>query len=187
LTLWESVRVAFTDSMKFEVWFTIEATDEAARMSRGWTYWPAFVFKNLYGIGLMALLLVGGCWGLVKSLFAPTPDLPHAAGGLLLMVIPIGVFWWSRSRDIRTATEMLARINPLILTFDANGLHTLEKSGAHNFIPWPGYDGFREGKKVMLLRETETQQYRVVGKETVPAEAVEQLRSAIRSRLPEIQ
>jgi hypothetical protein len=54
-------------------------------------------------------------------------------------------------------------------------------------MPWRGYDGFREGKKVILLRETETQQYRVVGKQTVPAEAVEQLRSAIRSRLPEIQ
>ena len=183
----ENVRIAFSDSMKFEVWFTIEATDEAARMVRGWTYWPAFVFKNLYGIGLIALLLVGGCWTLVKSLFAPAPDLPHAAVGLLLMVIPIGGFLWFRSRDIHTATEMLAKINPLILTFDANGLHTLEKSGAHNFMPWSGYDGFREGKRVVLLRETETQQYRVVGKKTVPAEAVEQLRSAIRSRLPEIR
>lgn len=173
--------------MKFEVWFTIEASDEAARMSQGWKYWPGFVFKNLYGIGLMALLLVGGCWRLVKSLFAPTLDLPHADVGVLLMVIPIGVFWWLRSRDIRTATEMLAKINPLILTFDSNGLRTSEKSGAQNFMPWPAYDGFREGKKVILLRETETQQYRVVGKQTVPAEPVEQLRSAIRSRLPEIQ
>jgi hypothetical protein len=123
----------------------------------------------------------------VKSLFAPTLDLPHAAVGVLLMVIPIGVFWWLRSRDIRTATEMLAKINPLILTFDSNGLRTSEKSGAQNFMPSPAYDGFREGKKVILLRETETQQYGVVGKQTLPAEAVEQLRSAIRSRLPEIQ
>ena len=177
----------FTDSMKFEVWFTIEATDEAARMSRGWTYWPTFVFKNLYGLVLVAVMLVGGCWRLVKSLFAPTPDLPHAAVGLLLMVIPVGVFWWFRSRHIRTATEMLAKINPLILTFDANGLHTLETSGAHNFMPWTGYDGFREGKRVILLRETKTQQYRVVTKQTVPVETVEQLRSAIRSCLPEVQ
>jgi hypothetical protein len=173
--------------MKFEVWFTIEATDEAARMSRRWTYWPVFVVKNFYGIVLIALLLVGGGYRLVTSLFAPTPDLPHAAVGLLLTAIPIALFWWMRSRDIRTATEMLARINPLILTFDADGLHTLEKSGAQNFMPWAGYNAFREGKKVILLRETETQQYRVVSKQTVPPEAVEQLLSEIRSRLPQIR
>jgi hypothetical protein len=124
-------------------------------MARGWTYWPGFVFKNLYGIGLIAVLLVGGCRTLVKSLFAPAPDLPHAAVGLLLMMIPIGGFLWFRSRDIRTATEMLAKINPLILTFDANGLHTLEKSGAHNFMPWSRYDGFREGGARRKLNNTE--------------------------------
>jgi hypothetical protein len=172
--------------MKFQVWFTIEASNEAARMSRGWTYWPAFVLRNLYGIGLVTVLMVGGGWTFVKSLFAPTPDLPHAAVGLLLMAVPTGGFWLFRSRDIRKATEMLAKMNPLILTFDASGLHTLEKSGATNFVPWASYDGFREGKRVMLLRERETQQYRVVAKKTVPAEAVDQLRSAIRSRLPEI-
>lgn len=174
-------------AMKFEVWFTIEATDEAARMARGWTYWPAFVFRNLYGIGLVTVLLIGGGWTFLKSLFAPAPDLPHATVGLLLMAAPIGGFLWFRSRDIRTATEMLAKMNPLILTFDADGLHTLEKSGAKNFVPWSSYDGFREGKGVILLRETGTQQYRVVAKKTVPAECVEQLRSAIRSSLPEIQ
>jgi hypothetical protein len=173
--------------MKFEVWFTIEATDEAAQMTRGWTYWPAFVFRNLYGIALVCLFIAGGCLALVRSLFAPVRDILRAAGGLLLILIPIGVFAWLRSRDIRTAAEMLARINPLILTFEPNGLHTLEKSGASNFMPWSGYDGFREGNRVILLRETETQQFRVVAKQTVPAEAVEHLRSAIRSRLPEIQ
>jgi hypothetical protein len=176
-----------TDSMRFEVWFTIEAPDEAARMSRGWTYWPAFFFRNLNGIVLVAALLIAGFWTFVKSLLPPQPDLRHAAVGLLLMLIPVGGFWWFRSRDIRTATEVLAKMNPLILTFDASGLHTLEKSRARNFVPWASYDGFREGKRVFPLRETETQQYRVVAKKTVPSEAVEQLRSAARSRLPETQ
>jgi hypothetical protein len=81
---------------------------------------------------------------------------------------------------------MLAKMNPLILTFDADGVQTLEKSGAHNFVPWSSYDGLREGKKVILLREIDTKHVRVVAK-TVPAEAVEQLRSFIRSRLPEIR
>ena len=173
--------------MKFEVWFSIEATDEAARMVRGWTYWPIFVFKNFYGLGLIALLLVGGLWTMAKSLSASTPDFPHAGVGLLLIAIPVGVLWWLRFLDIRTATEMLAKINPLFLTFEANGLHTLERSGAQNFSPWISYDGFREGDRVILMRETEGKQYRVIAKHTVPCEAVEQLRSAIRSRLPEIK
>lgn len=129
--------------MRFEVWFTIEATDEAARMSRGWTYWPVFVFQDLYGV--------------------------------------------MRHRDIRTATRVLAAINPLILTFDGDGLHTLEKSGARNFVLWAGYDGFREGSRVILLRETGTREFSVIPKNTEPHGDVEQLRSAVRSRLPEIR
>lgn len=173
--------------MDVEVWFTIQATNEAARMSRRWYYWPAFLFKNLYGLALMAAILFGGCSLLIKSLFASRPDLPRAALGLLLVAAPVMVFWWYRRRDLRTAGEMLAAINPLKLTFDAEGLHTCEKNGARNFVPWSSYDGFREGRYVILLRENQTKQYRVVPKNTVPECDAEQVRSAIRSRLPEIQ
>ena len=48
--------------------------------------------------------------------------------------------------------EMLATINPLKLTFDADGLLTHEKNGAHNFVPWSTFAGYREGRTVFLLR-----------------------------------
>ncbi len=81
---------------------------------------------------------------------------------------------------------MLAAINPLKLTFDANGLNTCEKNGAHSFVPWSSFDGFREGNTVILLRDAGSRQYRVIPKETVPPSDGEQIRSTIRARLPEI-
>lgn len=173
--------------MEFEVWFTIEATDEAAQMSHGWSYWPLFLFKNLQGVLIITALLIGGCLLLARSIFTPKPDLPQSAIGLLMIAIPIAGFWWFRRRDIRKATQVLANINPLKLKFDSNGLHTSEKNGASNFVPWSAYDGFREGKRVILLRESGTRQYRVIPKNTAPDSDIERIRSAVRSRLPEVQ
>jgi hypothetical protein len=172
--------------MDFEVLFTIDATNEAAQMSRSWTYWPRFVFQNLQGIVVVVALLIGGCVLLAENFFTRKPDLPKSGIGLLLVAAPIVVFWWLRRRDIRKATQMLAEINPLKLNFDSDGLHTFEKNGASNFVPWSSYDGFREGKRVILLRESGTRQYRVIPKNTVPESDVERIRSAVRSRLPEI-
>jgi len=59
--------------MEVEVWFTIKETDEAARMSRGWRYWPTFVLNNLQGIVLVAAMLIGGFLLLLR-----TCSLPHA-------------------------------------------------------------------------------------------------------------
>jgi YcxB-like protein len=172
--------------MQFEVRFTIEATDEAARMSRRWSYWPVFLVRNLYGLVIVAAIVFGGCSLLLKSLLSSKTDLPRAALGTALVAGPIAVFWWFRRRELRKATEMLAAINPLKLVFDAEGLHTLEKNGARNFVPWSSYDGFREGSKVILLREDKTGQYRIVPKNTVPETDSERMQSVIRSRLPEI-
>lgn len=103
-----------------------------------------------------------------------------------MMAVPMLGFYWLRRRDRRKATEMLAAINPLKLTFTADGIHTQEKSGATNFVPWSNFDGFREGQTVILLRETGKSQYRVIPKDTVSMMTVERIRSAVRSHLPEI-
>jgi hypothetical protein len=172
--------------MDFVVLFTIEATNEAAQMSRGWTYWPRFVFQNFHGIVIVVALPIAGCFVLGENLITRRPDLPKSAMGLALVAAPIMAFWWFRRRDIRTATQMLAEINPLKLSFTSDGLHTFEKNGASNFMPWSGYDGFREERQVILLREATRREYRVIPRSTVPPGDVERMTSAIRSRLPEI-
>jgi hypothetical protein len=183
----QASRSNIIQNMEFEVWFTIQATDEAARMSRRWHYWPIFFARNLYGLGIIAAVLYGGCSLLVKNLLASKPDLTRASLGLLLVVAPITAFCWFRRHEIGKATEELAAINPLRLTFDAAGIHTLEKNGARNFVPWSSYDGFREGRDVIILRADKTRQFRVIPKKTAPENDVERLRSAIHSRLPEIR
>lgn len=179
-------RYSTSSIMEFEIWFTIDATNEAAQMCRGWSYWPRFFVENLQGIVLVGAMLIGGSLLVAETLFTPTRSFQVRNWGAVgsctdcwILVAP--------PKDIQTATRMLATLNPLKLKFESNGLHTFENDGANNFVPWSNYDGFREGKLVLLLREAKTRQYRVIPKETLPDTDVEQLRSAVRSRLPEIQ
>ena len=103
-----------------------------------------------------------------------------------MLGVPVVGFLWFRHRDIRKATEMLAAVNPIRLSFDVDGIHTVEKSGASNFVPWGSFTGFREGQTVILLREAGSTQYRVIPKDTVSSIEVEQIRSAVRSHLREL-
>jgi hypothetical protein len=172
--------------MDFTVRFSIQSTTEAARMSRGWSYWPAWLFRNLYGIALTILIIAAGCKFFWKGLSTSSPDFAGAALGALLALGPFGLYWWLRRRDIRRANPLLDAINPLKLTFDMAGLNTTEKNGSRNFTPWSQFDGFREGKTVLLLRESESGKYRTIPKETDPPADADRLVSTIRSRLPEI-
>ncbi len=103
-----------------------------------------------------------------------------------MVAVPLLGFWWFYRRDMRKAKMMLAAINPLKLKFTETGLQTLEKNGASNFAPWSSFSGFREGRTVLLLREIDTSQYRVIPKDTISTTDLEWIRSAIRSHLPEL-
>jgi hypothetical protein len=113
-------------------------------------------------------------------------DFGGAALGALLALGPFGLYWWLRRRDIRRANTRLEAINPLKLTFDMTGLNTTEKNGSRNFTPWSQFDGFREGKTVLLLRESGSKKYRLIPRETDPPGDADKLVSTIRARLPEI-
>jgi len=52
------IRVLEITFMEFEVLFTMDATDAAAQMSRGSTYWPRFVIQNLHGIVVVFALFI---------------------------------------------------------------------------------------------------------------------------------
>lgn len=173
--------------MQFEVWFTLDATKEGGRMCRRWYYWPLFVVRNSYGFALIAVLLVNGVVLPRKSLLAPSLDLRGAGLASLLLALPAAGFLWYRNRDTRKANELLAGINPLSLTFQTDGLLSCEKNGSRNFAPWDSFDGYREGRAVLMLRETATREHRVIPKNTRPPADVERLCSAVRSRLPEIR
>jgi hypothetical protein len=94
--------------------------------------------------------MFAGCVVLARSLFTSTPDPLRAAIGLAMLAGPILLFWWLRHRELQRAAEGLAAINPVKLRFTAQGIETIEKSGASSFVPWSGFSGFREGRTVIL-------------------------------------
>ena len=173
--------------MQIEVWFTTQATDEAARMTARWYSWPLLLLGNIQGVALVAALLIGGCVIFVNGVFTAKPDLLRAALGIVMVVVPVAGFRWAVRSEARKAEKELAAINPQKLTFDADGLHTVEKTGATSFVPWSSYSGFREGKAVILLCDAgPAKNYWIIPKKTVPESGVEQMRSAIREHLPQI-
>jgi hypothetical protein len=155
-------------------------------MLRRWYYWPVFVLKNLYGIVLIIAVMIAGGSLVARSLFGAKIAVLRALAGGALMVGPAAYFGWTYRRELRKEHDDLADLNPLKVRFAADGLHTSEKSGARNFVPWSTFDGFLEGRTVFMLRNHESGHYRAIPKTTVPPTDLEQVRSAIRSRLPEI-
>jgi len=112
---------------EFEVSFTIQAINEAARMSRRWYFWPLYVLRNPYGFGVIALLVFGGLYMADKSLLSSAPDISRASAGLLMAAGPTLLYWWLFRRNARKAADALTAINPLKLQFNAEGLQTTEK------------------------------------------------------------
>ena len=170
--------------MQIEVWFTTQAKKEAARMTRRSYSWLWIVFDLRLAFGI-ALVLLWGCDLLLDSLF--THGLLRGALGIVTAAVLAAGSQWLLHRKARKAAEELAAINPQNLTFEADGLHTLEKTGASSFVPWSTYRGFREGESVILLFDAgSAKNCRIIPKKTVPESGVEELRSAIREHLPEI-
>lgn len=171
---------------EFEVSFTIRSANELARMSRRWYFWPLYVLRNLYSFALLALLVFGGLFIAVKSFLAPTPDPSRAAVGLVMAAGPSLFYWWVYRRNSRKATERLASINPVKLSFTPEGFHTTEKSGATSFAPWSSFKGYRDGKTIFLLLADNQRGFRAIPKEGLTAIQVEQIRSAVKSCLREL-
>jgi hypothetical protein len=170
-----------------EVRFTIAATDEAARMVRRWYFWPLFVFQNLHGLAVVIAVLAIGAGLFAKGVAGPLDELWQAAVGAIVVAFVIVGFVWLHRRGKREAEEALDAVNPVKLTFTGDGLKLTDKTGASSFTPWSGFDGFREGKSIILLREANATSWRPIPKQTVAPSDGEQIRSSIRSRLPEIR
>ena len=170
-----------------EIWFTRETLKEAERMLRRWYDWPLLVAKNLYGIALVIAITAVGWRVAVQNLFSPQLAPLMGLTGIVLGLGPAAIFVWLYRREARKQAEELAALNPLRVAFAVDGLHTSEKSGANNFVPWSTFDGFREGRSVILLHYGKSKDYRAIPKNTSPPTAAEQVRSVIRSRLPEIR
>lgn len=172
--------------MIVEVWYSIRAANEAGRMSRRWYYWPVFALQHFFGIATVGALMYFGGVGLVRQFSSPKPDFPRVGLGLLLLAGPGLAFWWLYRRDVSKANREFAAINPQRVEFTQEGLRVFEKGGGEIFAPWSNFNGFREGKHVILLRRVEGA-LQMIPKRTVPVEAVGQIQSAVRSRLPEIR
>jgi hypothetical protein len=120
----------------------------------------------------------------VKGLLSSTLNLPRAILGACMVAIPIAVFWWYYRRETRRTAESLAVINPTLLSFTADGLHTKEKSGATTFLPWSSFDGFREGRTVILLEEAPSHSRRMIPIDSLSPDEVQRIRDLVRSHLP---
>jgi hypothetical protein len=174
--------------MEIEVRFTTQASNEAERINTPWHGWPWLLFAKFQGLYLLVLVVIAGCMLLEQSLSTTRPDLSKATVGTVLVAAPLAGYRWLRHRTARRKAAMLAAFNPLKLRFDENGMHSFEKNGESNFVPWSGIAGFREGRSVIVLRRAGSpREYRAIPKNTVPPGDVERLRDAIRSRLPEIR
>ena len=177
--------MAATNPMEFEVSFTTQSLNEAARMARHWYYLPVFVVQHLQGLAIVAALVCAGIYVIVQSLVEPHSRLvthrDRSGSGRRSCIAVLGVLSSQRRQSYRTA-----RSHQSFETATADGVHTTEKSSATNFVPWSTFRGFRDGNAVILLRNSDGSGYRTIPEGGLTPNDVERMRSAVRSHLPEL-
>ena len=120
---------------------------EAARMSRGRSFWLRFFAANWYGTALLLLVVVVGANGAIHH-----QQMKWGAmlGFAAICVFFIGLSWYRwNSRLAKIAGASNARSGTLSL--ESDGIRMTSASGASTFVPWSSYNKWIEGKSVFLL------------------------------------
>lgn len=134
--------------MEFSGKLTDDDWKDVGSLTRSKLYWVRLVLVNWYGIALIAVWM----WATVAGLRGDTtPNWP--AMGIIWAVI-FGVFAWAAIRVKRSRASEGARrhaILPDTIRFTSQGVAWEGPDGETGFRPWRQFDGWRQGRRVIVL------------------------------------
>ena len=117
-----------------------------------------FVF---YPTGLAFALLK--LWKVTTVFVARTPaDLPYFVLGWIVAIGFIPWTWFYRGYQREKALAQMNAMRPDTMTFTEAGLNCNGPAGATALIPWQHFTGWREGKRVFLLKFQGTKRYAIL-------------------------
>jgi hypothetical protein len=165
--------------MQFEATLDRKMMAEAGKIVRRWYEWPLFVLRNLYGIGLLGLLI----YAVLLNLFSSDPHPDKAGYAAIVLAAFVGVGWWRVRRDSLKEKGSLDKINPVRFNIETDGVRITMRSGSAIFSPWNEFASFREGKSLFLILGTQPKSYQIIPKNGLSAHDVDRLRSYLTAQI----
>jgi hypothetical protein len=138
--------------MQFQGKITEADLNEVRKMTVSKMYWPKLLLANWYGVALILALI----WATISGLFGWTnPNWRFMAiwwavlGGIVLWVV------YSTKRTMAREFSQLNATLPDHLNLTTDGVKIDGPNGASAFLPWRTFKGWREGRRVVLIDQSQ--------------------------------
>jgi hypothetical protein len=139
-------------NMQFQGKITEEDLNDVRKMTVSKMYWPRLLLANWYGLALILALI----WATISGLFGGTnPNWRFIAifwavlGGIVLWVV------YSTKRTMAREFSQLNATLPDHLNLTTDGVKIDGPNGASAFLPWRTFKGWREGRRVVLIDQSQ--------------------------------
>lgn len=145
--------------MEFSGKLTAEDWKDAGAMTRSKLYWPRVVLANWYGLAAIGTLV----WATIAGLLGQTQPVWTAMA--IIWTVIIAIIGWSAFRVTAERAREIVRINdmrPDTIRFTSAGIAFDGPDGAVSFRPWWHFNGWREGRRVVILDRPHVQSAAIV-------------------------
>jgi hypothetical protein len=156
---------------------------DAQKMTRPKTYWPKILLANWYGI--LLLLAIG--WATISGFLGYTK--PNWRAVAIIWVVIAAIIVWSVYRVKRGESRGLAQLNsrlPDQVTLTNDGVKMDGPNGATGFLPWRNFKGWREGRQVILLDQSQGNQVVILPIAQLSEIQHQQVRQFLQSQVPSV-
>lgn len=148
-------------------------------MLRSRMYWPKLLAKNWYGVLLLGAVL----WATIAGATGGTH--PNWVGLAVVWLVIAGISAWAYYSSKRSKVKEFSRLNaklPDTLILDQNDVRLELPAGVKAFHPWQGFDGWREGERIILLDKQDGTTLMFSAAQVPPLER-ESIRQLLRGRI----
>jgi hypothetical protein len=138
--------------MQFQGKITEADLKDAQKMSVSKMYWPKLLLANWYGIALIVALI----WATLSRLLGWTN--PNWRNIATIWAVVVGIALWVFYSTKRTTAREFTQLNATLpdhLSLTTEGLKLDGPNGASAFLPWRTFKGWREGKRVVLIEQSQ--------------------------------
>jgi hypothetical protein len=138
--------------MQFGGKLTEADLNDVQKMTQSKMYWPKLLLANWYGTALILALI----WATISGLLGQTK--PNWRAMAIIWIVVAGIVLWAiysaKRSQVREFTQLNATL-PDDLNLTTDGVKMDGPNGASAFLPWRTFKGWREGRRVVLIDQSQ--------------------------------
>ena len=177
--------------LELQVALTSEARDEGLRLVREIRYFGHGTFRSHIVGSVMGLIFSGtpvllGAFVAIRAVMRGTPDRTSISELLGFILIPISCCTWLIFRIREDYRKRASICGVATFTLSDQGINAVMPDGSTFSDPWLRYSGFHTGPRVLVCTKADRSGFLTIPIAELSPAVLEQVRSALRGRLPEL-